>query len=136
VSAARLALPLAAVALLAGCGGSYSDLLAVRRTGSLPDARFQFVINDGGTISCQGGRERPLAAKLLLEARDIVRALQPQFEDNRPYPPSPDALLEFRAQTADGDLAFADVDGARDRDVARLVALTRRVAQRACGLPR
>jgi hypothetical protein len=122
--------------LLAGCGGSYSDLIAVRRTGSLPDARFQFVINDGGTISCQGGREMALRSKLLLESRNIVTALQPQFHDNRTYPPAADALLRFRAETADGDLAFSDVDGARDRDVARLVLLVRRIAQQVCGLPR
>lgn len=121
---------------LAGCGGSYSDLLAIQRSGSLPDARVDFVINDGGTIRCDGGRERQLPAKLLLEARDIVRELRPQFEERRERPRAAGALLRFRAETADGELTFADRDGAADEQVARLILLTRRVAQQMCGKAR
>lgn len=121
---------------VAGCGGAYSDLLAVQRTGSLPDARVDFVINDGGTIRCDGGKEQPLPSKLLLEARDVVRALRAQFEAGHDFPRSPQALLRFRAETADGDLAFGDTDGARDPDVGRLVLLVRRTAQQMCASAR
>jgi hypothetical protein len=128
---------LSGVALaLAGCGGDYSDLLAVQRTGSLPGAEIGFVINDGGTIRCDGGREQPLPSKLLLEARDVVRALRERFEAGHDFPRSPQALLRFRAETADGDLAFGDTDGARDPDVGRLVLLVRRTAQQMCGSAR
>ncbi|MBB4664359.1 hypothetical protein [Conexibacter arvalis] len=127
----------AAVALTAaGCGGAYSDLLAIERTGSLPDARVSFVINDGGTIRCDGGEEEQLPSKLLLEARDIVDALRAEFEARTVYPRSSSALLRFRAETADGEMAFSDVDGPRDPDVARLVLLVRRTAQQMCGTAR
>ena len=134
--AAALALALAVATAGAGCGGAYSDLLAVQRTGALPDARVDFVINDGGTVRCDGGDERQLPSKLLLEARDIVRALSGRFEERTAFPRSPRALLRFRAETADGELAFSDVDGGRDPDLGRLVLLVRRTAQQMCGKAR
>jgi len=121
---------------LAGCGGAYSDLLAVERTGSLPDARVSYVVNDGGTIRCDGGDEQQLPSKLLLESRDVVRALREQFEARTDYPRSPRALLRFRAETADGEMTFSDIDGARDPDLGRLVLLVRRTAQQMCGRAR
>lgn len=137
----RLSLPAAALACAAavaaaGCGGDYSDLLAVQRSGSLPDAEVSFVINDGGTIRCDGGEEQPLPSKLLLETRDIVDALRLQFEEQTSYPRSPSALLRFEAETADGEMAFSDVDGRRGEDVGRLILLVRRTAQQMCGTDR
>jgi len=133
LSAAALA---CAAAVAAGCGGDYSDLLAVQRTGSLPDADVAFVINDGGTIRCDGGEEQPLPSQLLLEARDVVDALRPEFEERTSYPRSPSALLRFDAETADGEMAFNDVDGRRDEDLGRLILLVRRTAQQMCGTAR
>lgn len=137
----RLVLGLAAaltVALgAAGCGGDYSDLLLVERSGSLPGARLDLVINDGGTVVCARGQERqPLPPRLLLDARDVVRALRPQMEERLAYPRSPRALLRFRAVTADGEIAFNDVDAARDLELGRLIELTRRTARDVCGLAR
>lgn len=137
----RLSLPAAALACAAvlaaaGCGGEYSDLLAVQRSGSLPDAEVSFVINDGGTIRCDGGEERPLPSKLLLETRDIVDALRLEFEEKTAYPRAASALLRFEAETADGEMAFNDVDGSRREDLGRLILLVRRTAQQMCGTAR
>jgi hypothetical protein len=134
--ATATAVATSAALALAGCGGAYSDLLAVERTGSLPDAQVSYVVNDGGTIRCDGGSEQQLPSKLLLESRDVVRALREQFEARTAYPRSPRALLRFRAETADGEMTFSDVDGARDPDLGRLVLLVRRTAQQMCGTDR
>lgn len=137
----RLSLPVAALACVAalaaaGCGGAPSDLLAVQRSGALPDAEVAFVINDGGTIRCDGGEEQPLPSKLLLEGRDIVDALRVEFEERTSYPSAPNALLRFEVETADGEMSFSDVDGRRGEDLARLVFFVRRTAQRMCGTAR
>ncbi len=71
-----LAAALAAVGVgVAGCGAESDDVFLVRRTGSLPDARVDIVVNDGGTVTCDRGESRELDSKLLLRARDIVRTL-------------------------------------------------------------
>jgi hypothetical protein len=136
LSLTAAALVCTAAVAAAGCGGAPSDLLAVQRSGSLPDAEVSFVVNDGGTIRCDGSEEQPLPSKLLLETRDIVDALRPEFEEGTSYPRSPSALLRFEAETADGEMAFSDVDGRRGEDVGRLILLVRRTAQQMCGTAR
>lgn len=134
-TSAALALAVAA-ALGAGCGGDYSDLLLVRRTGSLPDARLELLINDGGTARCDRGPERALPPRLLLRARAIVRDLEPELERERVHPPRGGALLRFHVETAQGELTFSDVDGARDPDLGRLIAFVRTAAREVCGRAR
>ena len=120
----------------AGCGGDYSDLIAVRRTGSLPDARVDLVVNGGGTATCDGGDEQELRPRLLLDARDIVRELAPEMEKSRVLPRAPNSLLRYDVVTADGEITFSDTDGVRDPDLGRLVQFVRRAAQEVCGLER
>lgn len=129
------ALALAAVALT-GCGGDYSDLVGVRRSGSLPDARLELVVNGGGTARCNGGEPQQIAPRLLLDARDIVRELTPELEAGRVYARPPNALLRYDVETAQGELSFSDTDGTRDPGIARMVAFVRRAAQDVCGLDR
>src|SRR4051794_18724205 len=64
---------LAVAALAAGCGGRSADLFGVARAGSVPDARLRIVVNDGGTVSCDGGGDRRLPADLLVQARELQR---------------------------------------------------------------
>lgn len=125
-----------ALAAASGCGGDYSDLIAIRRTGSLPDARMEVVVNDGGTARCDGGRAREMRPRLLLDARDIVRELTPELREETVHPRPPNALLRFEVVTAEGEMTFSDTDGSRNPDLARLVQLTRTVAQEVCGLER
>jgi hypothetical protein len=108
---AALVACLLALAVLAGCGADSDDLLRVSRSGSLPDARVEITVNDGGTVSCDRGEARQLDSKLLLRGRDIVRTL-------------------------DGTIEFSETDGAREPQLGRMVQLVRELAQRACGLER
>lgn len=136
----RVAAALAAVALagglaLAGCAG-YPDLMLVRRSGPLPGARLELLISDGGEVRCNRGAPRQLPPRLLLDARDLAKRLADAARAETTYPPAPDAQLRYRLRTRDGTVAFADVDGARDPDLGRLIALTRAIAQDVCGLAR
>lgn len=139
----RLTIVLAALALsgaggiaLAGCGAEYPDLMVVSRSGELPGARLELLVSDGGDASCNRGEEHALPPRLLLDARDIVRALTEETLADEVFPGAAGAQLRFRLRTEDGSVTFSDTDGARHPELARLIAFTRRTAQEVCGLPR
>lgn len=133
---ARAAVALGGGLALVGCGASYPDLMLVERSGALPGARLELLISDGGDVRCNRGEPRPLPPRLLLDARDIARQLTDEAMADTAYPGAPNAQLRFHLRTEDGTVTFADVDGTRDPDLARLIALTRTIAQDVCHLPR
>ena len=128
---------LALVLALGGCGAEYPDTLVLHRTGSLPGARLTLLVNDGGTVRCNGGRAIQLPPRQLLDARRIARDLMEEAEEDLRLPAPSGSLLRFRIRTQDGTVAFSDVDAARGRpELAAVVAFTRTVAQDVCGLAR
>lgn len=128
--AAALALP------LAGCGANYPDLFVLSRTGTLPGAKLTLLVNDGGTVACNGGAPRALPDALLLDARDVVTSLAGDAHDDLVLPRPPGALLRFHLRDADGTVTFSDADAARRPKLGKVVAFTRTVAQDVCGLAR
>jgi len=127
---------LAAMIGAGGCGADYPDLLVVDRTGSLPGARLTLLVNDGGTVRCNGGEPRQLPARLLLDARTIARDLAEEAADDLALPASRDALLRYRLRTQDGTVTFSDVDAVTRPKLAPVIVFTRAVAQDVCGLSR
>ena len=128
---------LATLALAAGgCGASYPDLFVLTRGGSLPGARLTLLVNDGGTVRCNGGAPRPLPDRLLLDAREIASSLADDARRDLTLPAPPRALLRFRLRDQDGTVTFSDVDAARRPRLGAVVAFTRTVAQDVCNLPR
>jgi hypothetical protein len=69
----RLLLPAAVAALIAGCGGSPGDLLALDVTGGPTGARQHIVIRNDGLASCNGGKERDIGSPALIDAREVER---------------------------------------------------------------
>jgi len=132
------ALPsLAAVAVaFGGCGAAYPDLFVLHRTGSLPGARLTLLVNDGGTVQCNGGKEIQLPPRRLLDARRIAEDLAEDAADDLTLPAPPRSLLRFRIRTEEGTVAFSDVDAARRPELGEVVAFARSVAQDVCGLAR
>ncbi|MDO8186724.1 hypothetical protein Q5424_05175 [Conexibacter sp. JD483] len=133
--AGTLAAIVAALAL-AGCGAESDDVFLVRRTGALPDARVDIVVNDGGTVTCDRGASRELDSKLLLRSRDVVRTLDERRLLGRVHPPSPRAQLRYELRTGFGDITFNDVDAVGEPELGRTIQLVRELAQQACGLAR
>lgn len=128
----------AAVALAAGgCGGETSpDLFLLTRTGSLPGARLTLLVNDGGTVRCNGGAPRMLPDPRLLDARRIAEDLSDDAKRGLTLPAPRGSLLRFRVRTQDGTVTFSDVDAVRRPVLGRVVAFTRSIAQDVCGLAR
>jgi hypothetical protein len=131
-----LIVTVAAVAGLTGCGGGAGDLLAVDRSGDVPGAKLRMVINDGGTVTCNGGESIRLPEKLLLDARETERELEVPAEDELQLEPGPGSVLRYAVSTPTGDVRFADTSRGKPAAFDQVAFLVRRIAQDVCGLKR
>lgn len=133
--AAPLALA-AGIALLAGCGAESPDVFLLTRSGLLPGARLTLLVNDGGTVRCNGGEPRQLPARQLLDARRIAEDLAEQAHDDLTLPAPSGSLLRYRLRMEEGTVTFSDEDAVRRPELAPVIVFARSVAQDVCGLPR
>jgi hypothetical protein len=131
LAGAVLALALAA----AGCGTPPPDLFEVKRSGEDRNANVDVVVNDGGSVRCNG-KEHQLDADLLLRARRILRDLQPQAELNLELPPGPRPQLTYRARMEAGTVSFSDTSRGNPKSFLALAGFTKDVAEDVCGLER
>jgi hypothetical protein len=132
----RLAAVGLAVALAAaGCGTPPPDLFEVKRCGEDRNANVDVVVNDGGSVSCNG-KEHPLDADRLLRARQLLRDLEPQAELHLELPPGPQSQLRYRVRMEAGTVAFADTSRNNPRSFLALAAFTKDVTEDVCGLER
>jgi hypothetical protein len=129
------ALAVAALALV-GCGAESPDLFLLTRaaTGSGAAAHLTLLVNDGGTVRCNGGAARPLSGKQLLTARDLTTSIQKDAQRTLVLPAPPGALLRFHVRSQDGAVSFSDLDAARHPELAKVVAFTQDVAHSVCHL--
>lgn len=120
-------------AVLCGCGLNVQspDLFAVTRTGGGP--KLTLVVNDGGTIKCNGS-SRKLPDPLLLQARDLATALGGDAQQNLRIPSPPNSVFYYRVRLQNGTISFPDKAAATHPNLAQLELFTVQAAQQACGL--
>jgi hypothetical protein len=128
-----LAAAAAAALLLAGCGARAPDLFAVERSGQGPNARLTMVVNDGGTVTCNG-REHPLPDAQLLKARNVARRLGDQAQLHLVLPPGPNSVLAYRVRLQAGSVQFADTSRDLPPAFTAVELFTKDVAEGVCGL--
>ena len=126
---------LAAAVVLAGCGTPPPDLFAVQRNGKDRNANVTVVVNDGGSVSCNG-KEHPLDAAALLRARQLQRDLQPQAELHLELPPGPRSQLAYKIRMEAGTVSFSDTSRANPKSFLQAAAFTKDVTEDVCGLER
>jgi hypothetical protein len=126
---------LAAAVALAGCGTPPPDLFEVQRSGKDPNANVTVVVNDGGSVSCDG-KEHPLDAKALLRARQLQRDLAPQAELHLDLPPGPQSQLSYKVRMEAGTVSFSDTSRANPKSFLQAAAFTKDVTEDVCGLER
>ena len=127
------ALPLAA--LLAGCGTRSPDLFVVDRSGPDTNANVELLVNDGGSVTCNG-EKHPLYADRLLKARQLERDLEPQAQLGIQLPKGPGTDLSYTARMEGGTIAFSDRSAGVPNTFQRLAAFTKDVTERVCGIER
>lgn len=124
------------VALVAGaCGLSIQapDLFLLKRTGG--GRALRLLVNDAGTIRCDGGSPRTLAAPLLLRARDLAESLDSDAKKSLRIPSPPDSVSRYTVRLQDGTISFPDTAGRRRHELAQTELFAVDAAQVACGLP-
>jgi hypothetical protein len=133
----KRALLLASVlaALPAGCGSRPPDLMVVQRSGADRNANVEMLVNDGGSVTCNGS-EHDLDADRLLTARQLVRDLESQAELGIELPRGPGSQLSYRVSMEAGTIAFADRSEGVPATFQRLAAFTTDVTERVCGIER
>jgi hypothetical protein len=132
----RRALTAALLALLlAGCGSRPPDLMVVQRSGADRNANVELLVNDGGSVTCNG-TEHPLDADRLLTARGLVRDLERQAELGIELPRGPGSVLSYRVSMEKGTIAFSDRSEGVPATFQRLAAFTTDVIEWVCGIER
>jgi hypothetical protein len=131
----RRAVALVLALLAVGCGTPPPDLFEVTRSGKDRNANVDIVVNDGGSVTCNG-KEHELAADLLLRARQVLRDLQPQAELHLALPAGPGSQLSYKARMEAGTVAFSDTSKGNPKSFLALAALTKDIAEDVCGIER
>jgi hypothetical protein len=122
-------------ALTAGCGARSPDLFAVERNGADANARLTLVVNDGGSVTCNGDAH-PLGTERLLRAREIARSLAQQAELHLDLPPGARSVLSYRVRLEAGAVSFSDTSANLPPSFTAVELFTKDVAEDVCGIER
>jgi hypothetical protein len=123
------------VALLSGCGLGVQapDLFLLTRTGQ--GQRLTMLVNDGGTIRCDGGRARQLADPLLLQARALASSLGGDAQEKLRIPSPSNSVYRYTIRLEQGTISFPDTAAASGEypRLAQAEQFALKAAQQACG---
>jgi hypothetical protein len=120
--------------VLAGCGLNLQspDVFLLTRTGQ--GRTLTLLVNDGGTIRCNGGRPRRISDALLLQARDVAVGLDADAKATLRLPAAANTVFSYTIRLQDGTISFPDTAASRHRELAQAELFAVRAAQQACGL--
>ncbi|MGO9954606.1 MAG: hypothetical protein ACLP50_01260 [Solirubrobacteraceae bacterium] len=121
-------------ACVAGCGLNVElpDLFQITRTGQ--GTKLTMVVNDSGTLSCNGGKERTISSAMLIQARDLSDDLANDATANLRIAPSSGTLFYFRIRMQQGTIEFPDRAAATHAALAEAELFATQAAQQVCGL--
>jgi hypothetical protein len=112
------------------------DLFAVQRGGTVPGAGLNVVVNDGGTVRCNGGSSVKMNDPQLLQARSIQTALHDPASHKVTLAPGPQSVFNYTVRTPDGRASFSDDSRGQPAVFFQLALLVRQIAQQDCHLTR
>jgi hypothetical protein len=119
---------------LSACGLAVqsADLFLLTRTGQ--GSKLSLLVNDSGTIRCDGGKSRPLNDSFLIRARDLSVNLADDAGQHLSLPAGPGTVFSYRIKLQQGTIAFSDRDTAHHPILAQAELFAAQAAQQACGL--
>jgi hypothetical protein len=123
-----------AALLLAGCGLNIesADLFLLTRSGQ--GQQLTLLVNDSGTIRCDGSKAKPLSDTLLIQARDLAQNLDSDAKAKLRIPKAADSVAMYTVKLQDGTIEFPDTAGGRRKELAQAELFAVQAAQQACGL--
>jgi hypothetical protein len=122
------------VTTVSGCGLNVrsADLFLLTRTGQ--GTKLTLLVNDSGTIRCNGAKAKPISDKLLVQARDLADNLGKYLTRKVSLPAGPGAVFSYRISLEQGTISFADRAAAGHQELAQTELFAAQAAQQACGL--
>jgi hypothetical protein len=119
---------------LAGCFDVASpDVFLLTRTGA--GSKLTLLINDSGTIRCNGGKANRISNARLIQARDLADNLGPDATARLTIPPEAGTVYYYRIKLQQGTVAFPDrAADSRHPNLAQAELFAIQSAQQACGL--
>ena len=132
---AALVLAVVATASTAGCGLNVQspDLFTLSRTGQ--GKPLTLLVNDSGTIRCDGGKAKSLPDPLLLDARDLADDLNTDAQDKlKVPPPAAGSVFSYKITLQQGTVSFSDTSARSRPEFARAELFAVQAAQGPCGL--
>ncbi len=127
------ALAVAAAVALTGCFDVQSaDLFLLTRTG--PGSTLTLLVNDGGTIRCNGGEARTLGDSALITARDLADNLGTDASNRLTIPRAAGTVYYYRVKLQQGTVSFPDKAAAGHRYLAQTELFAAQAAAQSCGL--
>jgi len=131
----RAAVALILAALVTGCGFEVEepDLFLVTRTGA-HGQKLSLLVNDGGTISCDGRKPKTLPDPLLLQARDLATNLNTDVSDKLRFPASARSVYSYTVKVQNGTMSFPDTAALSRKELSNLELFVVQAAANPCGL--
>ena len=119
---------------VAGCGLNVQapDLFMLTRTGQ--GQRLTLLVNDAGTISCNGEHSQELPGPLLLQARDLATSLGSDAKAKLRIAPTADSVFSFAIKLQAGTISFPDTAASSHQELATAELFAVQAAQGPCGL--
>jgi hypothetical protein len=124
-----------AVADACGAGVIAADLFIVYRTGSSPHARLTLLVNEEGSVRCNGGRTLKLSDKQLVKARAFQEELQVYAARHLKLPAQPKSVFSYLLRDENGSIRFSDNSRGQTRVMRELQLFVLTVARQTCHLP-
>jgi len=131
----RAAVALVLAALVTGCGFQVEepDLFLVTRTGA-HGQRLSLLVNDGATISCDGGKAKSLPDPLLLQARDLATSLNADVTAKLRFAASARSVYSYTVKVQNGTMSFPDTAALSRKELSDLELFVVQAAANPCGL--
>ncbi len=125
---------LLAALLVAGCGLQVTepDLFVLTRTGQ--GSKLTLLINDSGTISCNGAKAKPISDAMLVAARDLTDSLSQDASRKLALAAGPGTVFSYRIRLQQGEVRFSDRDTSGHKELAQAELFAAQAAQADCGL--
>jgi hypothetical protein len=121
-------------AALAGCGLDIQqpDLFLLTRTGQ--GSVLTLLVNDSGTIRCNGAKARMISGSLLIQARDLADSLGKDASRGLDLPAPAGSVFSYRIRMQQGTIRFSDRSAMGHQELAQAELFAVQAAQDACGL--
>ena len=119
--------------LVAGCFDVQSpDLFLLTRTGQ--GGKLTLLVNDGGTIRCDGAKAKPISDNALVTARDLSDNLVTDAQSKLTIPRAPGSIYYFTIKLQQGTISFPDRAAATRKVLAQAELFATQAAQQDCRL--